>query len=251
MVRRALRCNPNSIDSRAAGIDGLHRLRAECNAGSSGDSSEASRLELGKAKDELEKARAETQQLLRKMEQKRKRIQHLEEENAQLSKAVDERREGIRQPENENEQPRPRTDGLRKEIVYDQVKEPEESSVGKKRKSEDVAKNQKIKKQSGSGSGSGGGNGNDGRSRPIEAQKLDLVQEMHGCLKKMYASVDLSIKHERGTFGCAVKTGNANSPSAPFNEPTKAKFRDEQPTLSARFHKTFSGRGQLNGTMRN
>lgn len=168
VVPRALLCNPNSIDSRTAGIDGLRRLRVECNAGSSGDSSEASRLELRKAKDELERARAETQQLLRKMEQKRKRIQHLEEENAQLSKAVDERREGIRQPENENEQPRPRTDGLRKENVYDLVKEPEESSdlLGRNVNREDVAKKEKIKKQSGSGSGSGsgGGNGNEGRS---------------------------------------------------------------------------------------
>lgn len=56
----------------------------------------------------------------------------------------------------------------------------------------------------------------------------------------MNASVDLRIKHERGTFGCAVKTGNVNFPSAPFKESTKAKFRDEQPTLSARFCKTFS-----------
>ena len=60
VVPRTLRCDPNSMDSRAAGIDGLHRLRAERNAGSSSGSSEASRVELMKARDELEKARTET-----------------------------------------------------------------------------------------------------------------------------------------------------------------------------------------------
>ena len=242
VVPRALRCDPNSMDSRAAGIDGLHRLRAERNAGSSGDSSEASRVELVKARDELEKARAETRQLLQEMDQKRKRIGQLEKENAQLSKEVEERSEGIRQPEPENEQPMPRTDGLRKELGDEQ---PEESSVGKKRKAGDVEQKQKRKKQAGLGSGSGGGKGKDGRVRPIRPHDLELAREGHGCLKKMYAQVDLSVAHKKPSFGYSVANGSVNSDTSPFSESVKAKFQEEHSELAVRFYKTFSKRSQL------
>lgn len=85
--------------------------------------------------------------------------------------------------------------------------------------------NQARKRSKQSGSGRGGGEKVDGWSKPINAEKLELVKELHELLKKMYALVDLKKKYERGTFECAVKTGNVDSPSAPFGEATRAKKR--------------------------
>lgn len=136
-----------------------------------------------------------------------------------------------------------RMEELEKKIqqLEDQARSPakivavERGDAGTKRGQEAPPTEGRKKIKQSSSSGSGGGEKVDGRSRPIEADKLNLVKEMHECLEEMYASVDVGKRCEKGTFEFAVKTGNVDAPSAPFGKATQEKMKAEHSDLAGRF----------------
>ena len=243
VVPRALRANPNSIDSRTAGLDGLHRERAKLATGSSsGSSSEASQLELAKAKAEKDELAL--------------RIEKLEEEKAQVLREVETQRERIRQLEKENrDQPQPQSEpepqpapepgpqsgpqpGPAPESESDETPGCTIDAVqcGVKRVSDDDDEQPREAKKAKSG-------GADGRKKPLDPALRELVKEMHECLKNMFDSVDRRKSYPLNSFEGAVR--NIDSTSAPFAETTKAKMAFDHKELSDRFYSKFQGRGQL------
>lgn len=193
VVGRVKRVDPNSIDSRIAGIGGLHRERAKLATGSSSGSSspEASQLELDKAKAEngelalkVAKLKDEKARVLREVEAQRERIMQLEKEISDVQPRP--------QPESQS-QPQPESEPALESESEEEKEQQEATPVGtigaekcgKKRASDnDHEQPRKAKKAKSSGA--------DGRKKPLDPALLVLVKEMHACLNKMFDLVDRS-----------------------------------------------------------
>ena len=269
VVGRANRVDPYSMDSRIAGIGGIHRERARVTAGSSSGSSspEASQRELDKAKAEkdelaLKVANLEDEKagVLRKVEEQRERIMQLEKEISDVQPRPQPEPRSQPQPESESESESGEekdqqeatpvgTIGAekcgKKRASDNDHEEPRRAKTaksggekcGKKRASDNDDEQPRGAKKAKSG-------GADGRKKPLKPELLGLVKDMHACLKKMFDSADKRQSHPLATFEGAVRY--IDSTSAPFAATTRARMASDHKELSTRFYAAFERRTQLN-----
>lgn len=79
-----------------------------------------------------------------------------------------------------------------------------------------------------------------------QSSDLALAKKMHGYMMQLRSSVDLGVKLERGTFGCALKKcKNIWSGSTPFAPSVEKELESRHPDFAEEFFQRFKSHNDL------